>query len=185
MATFTLPRHIDDFRGSALGRVAFHEAGHAVIGRVLGLRVTSVAIAPCGDIAGYIEIPLLGTHPLSGVLFTDFEWMALSGNWKARVTIPTDKAMHAHIITLLSGAVAEKHFCGGLVYPGAKSDNAQIRRLVRYSQCSRERLKMMSQMLVRRHSSVIFGVALELARKKRLQGPELDRILGLGRGSTR
>lgn len=177
MTVFTLPRFIDNFRQTNLGRVAIHEAGHAVIARVLRLRITSVTIKPVGSVAGSTELPWLGVGPLGGVLSSDVEWLALKKVGVARVMAPSDRAFHAHIITLLSGAAAENFFCGGAVHLGARSDNAHIRMLMRYFSCDRPRLKRMAEILVRRHSGTILRVALELKWAETLKEADIDTII--------
>lgn len=177
MTAYPLPRSIDKFRRSNTGRVAFHEAGHAVIASVLNLRVTSVTIKPNGCIAGLTELPWLGKGPLGGALYSDVEWLALKDAPISRVIAPSDRALRAHLITLLAGPAAEKFFCGGAVHLGARSDNAHVRTLMRYFTCDRARLKRMAETLVRRHSFIILQFALELGRKKRLSGDHLDHLL--------
>jgi hypothetical protein len=181
MTGFSLPRSIDDFRRSDLGRVAFHEAGHAVIASVLNLRVTSVTIKPTGVIAGFTELPWLGNGPLGGALYSDVEWLALKDEPITRVIAPSDRALRAHILTLLAGAAAEKLFCGGPVHIGARSDNAHIRSLMRFISCNRARLKQMAEMLVRRHSGTILHLALELKRAKTLHADSIATVINESR----
>jgi hypothetical protein len=177
MTVFSLPHSIDNFRQSNTGRVAFHEAGHAVIASVLNLKVASVTIKPEGCVAGFTELPWLGKGPLGGALYSDVEWLALKDAPIARAIAPSDRALRAHLITLLAGPAAEKFYCGGAVHLGARSDNAHVRTLMRYFTCDRARLKRMAEMLVRRHSFSTLQIALELARKKRLSGEHLERLL--------
>lgn len=177
MTVFTLPRYADNFRRTYLGRVAIHEAGHAVIACVLNLMVTSVTIIPVGSVAGFTELPWLGNGPLGGVLYSDVEWIALKNKAITRVMAPSDRAFRAHIIALLAGAAAEKYFCGGQVHLGARSDSEQVRTLMRYFPCDRVRLKRMAKMLVRRHSGAILRLALELKSAKTLKQCVIDNIL--------
>jgi hypothetical protein len=153
-------------------KTAYHEAGHAVIGRVLTL--------PCGE----ASIKRNYAERTEGHSITPSphacEWA-----WEKRGKVRGDNAVwHARIITLMAGAESEKA-CLGQEALGDDDDRYQILLMfdeIRSSRTDWEsyeaRLRAMTGMLVRRHQARIRRVAQALLAKRRLSTEELDRLVG-------
>lgn len=167
--------------GNALQkRVAFHEAGHAVIGRVLGLSVQHVSTEASGDALGHVAHASCNRYSLGPILKTELEWRERDGEESAKkgqMFIPRDAAFYAHLLTILAGAAAEKHFCGGPVHHNASRDNRHIREILRFFPTRRPRLKRMAEALVRRHRNTIWRVARHLSTPRTISGSELETII--------
>jgi hypothetical protein len=149
---------------------AIHEAGHAVLARVLTLAAGGATIKIDFDSAGHSV-----THDPYVALY---EW---EKRGKAR---GPEAVWHARIIAFMAGAEAECELLGS-AQPGDGDDRYQI-ELMAEQLCSDEkswerlerRLRAMTQMLVRRHRTRIDCVANALIVKKTLDGEELDRLVG-------
>jgi ATP-dependent Zn protease len=153
-------------------KTAIHEAGHAVIGRVLTL--------PCGPAS------IKRDHDSSGHAITHDAYLALH-EWERRghFRASGDAVWVARILTYMAGAEAEAEIVGTRGR-GDGDDRYQIALmleqvdspppsdLVRYE----ARLRAMARMLVRRHRDRIERVAAALLAKKALRAKELDRLVG-------
>ena len=149
---------------------AIHEAGHAVIARVLTLFAGSATIKIDHDSAG---------HSVS------YDPWAAIHEWEKRGRVRGLGAVwHARIIAFMAGAEAERELLGSAL-PGDEDDRHQI-ELMAEELCRDEisweklepRLRTMTRMLVRRHRTRIDRVADALFAKTTLSGEELDRLVG-------
>jgi ATP-dependent Zn protease len=149
---------------------AIHEAGHAVLGRVLTLVCDSATIKPDHDSAGHSL-----THDPWACIY---EWEK-----RGKVREP-DAVWHARIIGFMAGAEAEAELLGA-VPRGDSDDRYQIELMA--EQLYRDkisweklepRLRAMTRMLVRRHRVLIARVADALIDRTTLSAEELDKLVG-------
>jgi ATP-dependent Zn protease len=190
-----LSRDLSEMRRSFwLVRTAFHEAGHAVIGRVLK--------QVCGY-ATIIEDTVTHGHSIIADPWHTYDHWDRAGRWRRNEM----RSIHrGSIITIMAGAEAEVEFFGNCA-GGDTHDREQIapmldeffpsdgdfehrslrdeqrRELREYVQRLRQRettrLLRATQRLVRRHRGKIEHVATELLKRKTLQGEEIDAIVGI------
>jgi hypothetical protein len=183
-------------------RLAIHEAGHAVIARVLmlacgratikGVRIGTGRNLFIGNGRNTIHLPDDCLH----------EWER-----RGHVRNNAKTVWHARIITFMAGVEAVCEIVGAeAIYQGDGHDRSQIylmlRELMRsdplqaalvdfgpphegkqsfdppYLDRLNTRLRKMTRMLVRRHRGRIECVAAELVKRKTLTGPELDQLVG-------
>ena len=145
--------------------IATHEAGHAVIARVLTLACGGASIQPDYDAGG------AGHSIIADPLVTASVW---DRRWKFR----NDGAVYrARIIAYMAGTEAEAELLGA-AQGGDGDDRYQIdmmaEQLDRYDL---DRLRAMTRMLVRRHRHRIEGVAATLLTERKLSG-RADRPAG-------
>ena len=150
---------------------AIHEAGHAVIARVLALTCGGATIVPDYD------------DGAAGHSITEDPWHCLY-EWEKRGKVRNDDAVwHARIIGYMAGAEAEVALLGS-TQGGDADDRYQIElmaeELVGAGTWNRiePRLRRMTQMLVRRHRLLIERVAAALLEKRTLSREELDGLTG-------
>jgi ATP-dependent Zn protease len=162
-----MPRRIS----KRLRETAYHEAGHAVLGRVLTLDCGSATIEP--------------DHESAGHAITNDPWACLYA-WEQRgkVRDEADAVWHAGIITLMAGAEAVAVLLG-VVSRGDGEDRYQIASMAKELETPDEswdrierRLRAMTRMLVRRHRARIERVAQTLIERKTLSREELDNLVG-------
>jgi hypothetical protein len=158
--------------GLRRGRVkhtAYHEAGHAVIARVLTLA------------AGRATIELNFADGSAGYGITrdpyQCEWQ-----WERRGKVRAQNAAwHARIMAYMAGAEAEVA-CLGRCHAGDGDDRYQI--MLMMEEITSEpaeleaRLRRMTQMLVLRHKARIVRVAKALLAETALSGKKLDQLVG-------
>jgi len=139
--------------------IAYHEAGHAVIPRVLTLA--------CG-----------------GATITANPWACLS-EWEKRgkVRFYEDAVWHARLMSYMAGAEAEAEILGRTPV-GDCWDRGQI-ELMAEELCHsppwdkmEPRLRAKTRMLVRRHRDKIERVAKALLAKTTLTAKEIDKLVG-------
>jgi len=153
---------------------AYHEAGHAVIGRVLGL--------PCGQ-ASIVEDheDLTAGHSITGD-----PWQVI-GAWEERGKFrDIASVFRGRVITFMAGAEAEKEF--GFVPQGDYDDRYQIACMLdseiflptwsnekrdRYE----ERLRAKTRSLVCRHRGSIGRVAQALREHETLQDDQIYELI--------
>jgi ATP-dependent Zn protease len=153
--------------------VAQHEAGHAVLARVLTLPARMATIEPSL------------THGHHGFAMTLGPY-ACDAAWEKRGKYrgALDTALHARIITYMAGAEAEMALIGRTSIGGDGDDREQIELMANefYGSAPWERLeprlRAMTRMLVRRHWKLIRRVARALLVRKTLTGREIDRLIG-------
>lgn len=149
-----------------LRHVAIHEAGHAVIGRVLAL--------PCGEatIEPDFEDGSAGYSHSGEFWDVDEEWMR-RGKCRIGEHLPI-----ARVITLMAGAEAEIELLG-TCEGGDGDDRIEIWRTRQFHiSATDERLRKMTKMLVRRHRALIERVAKALLTEITISGPYLDKLIG-------
>jgi hypothetical protein len=150
---------------------AYHEAGHAVIGRVLTLVCGGATIKSDYDegSAGHsiCEDPYVCNH----------EWRK-----RGKVRDSGNAVWVARILQYMAGAEAEAELLGK-ARGGDGNDRYQIARMLgeiapadpdRYE----ARLRKMARMLVRRHRARIERIAAALLAKTTLSARELDKLVG-------
>jgi hypothetical protein len=157
-----------------LNATAHHEAGHAVIARVLTLPTGHASIKPNYRVgrAGHV---------------VNVEPYACMSEWGKRGKVrETNAIWHAKIIMLMAGAESEKALLGSPAL-GDGDDRYQILLLAEelvgnanWAAKLEPRLRAMTRMLVRRHRVLIKRVAKALLASPSLSlsGKTLDKIVG-------
>jgi hypothetical protein len=152
-------------------RTAVHEAGHAVIGRVLGLECGKVTIVP-----DFREMT-------AGVAKTDGQWKTHEA-WEKRGKYRDISSVYrGRIITLMAGAEAE-FVCTGRRGGGDIHDRREISLTMeevaipngdweRYER----RLRAKTRALVRRHRRKIEHLAKALLERRTISSRSVDRLL--------
>jgi hypothetical protein len=172
-------------------RTAIHEAGHAVIARVLTL--------PCG---GATIEPNYSTMAAGNAI--TFEPYACLAEWEKRGKARSlEAALRARIITLMAGREAEIEFFGRhgegdeydvrliediiseLFPPTLQFEEFRGERMpveVRQSgpllRALEKRLRKITRMIVRRHRALIERTAIALVASGKMTGKQLDRLIG-------
>jgi ATP-dependent Zn protease len=149
---------------------AFHEAGHAVVGRVLTLVCGGATITADNESAGHCIIE---------------EPYACISHWERRgkVRDAPYAAWHARIIAYMAGAEAESELLGSRAI-GDDEDRRQIdlmaEEIYQPADWDRKerRLRAMTRMLVQRHRLRIERVAKALLTRKTLTAKQLDKLVG-------
>jgi len=167
---------------------AIHEAGHAVVGRVLGMVCGDATIVPdCekGE-AGYSIIcdPWATASKYSLDTLSEEEWLRAddTGIWPIKVR-DSRLAFRGRILTCMAGAEAEKELLG--YYVGGDGDDrrdinivvdsghAEIPDWPRYEARARRQVRR----LVRKHRRKIERVAAALQRRTTLTAEQIDRLM--------
>lgn len=152
-------------------RTAYHEAGHAVISRVLTLPSGGATIKP-----DYAE-GAAGFHETFGPYVCQYEW-------EKRGKMRDEAAVwHARIMTYMAGAEAEVEFLSSMPV-GDGDDRLQIALMPEQLPCSdfRERveprLRRMTCALIQRHRERIERVAKAFLTRTSLSAKQLDKLVG-------
>lgn len=150
-------------------RTAYHEAGHAVIARVLTLSCGGATIKPDYDEGAW-------GHSITGGLYAA---IADARDKHDKVRGP-DAIWHARIIVSMAGAESEAELLG-LTAIGDGDDRMEIAKMAsEYSDNFWDklepRLRAMTRMLVRRHRVRIERIAKALLVKTTLTGEAIDRL---------
>ncbi len=155
-------------------RVAYHEAGHATIGRVLSLKCGRSTIKPNVNEMSAGESITFDPHDC------EKEWLK-RGKWR-----PRKSAWEGRIITYMAGAEAEIEFYGHCV-AGDGDDRDRIAEMIaKMDEEPREpRLRAMTRMLVRRHRTRIERVAKALLADRTLSAKNLDQLVGRSVGDVK
>lgn len=152
---------------------AYHEASHAVVGRVLTLLCDGATIKP-----NYRD-------RTAGHSICHDPWACIYA-WEKRGKVrEPDAVWHARIITYMAGAEGEEELLGS-THGGDGDDRTQIELMAEEISTrdpllwdNREaRLRTMTRMLVRRHRVLIERVAKALLRQTTIGGKQLDRLIG-------
>lgn len=153
---------------------SYHEAGHAVIARVLTLPSGHATIKP-----DYIE-------RTRGVSITFNPHLCLR-EWEKRGKVRgnLDVVWHARIMTYMAGAEAEAVLLSRTA-TGDGDDRLQIGLMAEELSCSVDyfweriepRLRAMTRMLIRRHRARIERLAKALIVKTTLSGKQIDKLVG-------
>jgi len=142
-------------------RTAYHEAGHAVIARVLNISIIKVSIR--------FQIAAAGSRTGSA----------------GRVHHYRTKRRHlglyerdALVMMTLAGRLAEQILIGFETDGGDRKDLADVRRFAKsMNEWRMHRLHRMTEMLVWRHAESIRRVAAHLLNKEELDQPSVDKII--------
>jgi hypothetical protein len=150
---------------TACWHTAIHEAGHAVIGRVLGMRCGSATIVPDHDSAG---------HAIT------FDPWAIAHAWE---TVGKHRGMtsiwRGRIMSFQAGAEAEAEIAG-VVPAGDGDDRYQIELMLEQFACAaaeEARLRRHARRLVRRHRPTIERVADALLKHGQLGPTQIDALV--------
>src|SRR5262245_56333879 len=169
----------------SLRSVAIHEAAHAVIARVLGIK--------CDGGATIVPNKQEGS---AGHAFTSRFW-AIQEQWDNAAKENTRRGLHAKwrdtratfnacAIVSMAGAEAEMEFLGHCVEGGDGEDRLHIaegaEEFCEYTtddfwQRHEPRLRRQTRRLVRKHSDKIESVAAGLLKRKTLTGEEIDLLV--------
>jgi hypothetical protein len=141
---------------------ATHEAGHAVIARVLTLMCGGASIRPVGN----------GRAMIHGPFECEGEWIGRA-KWRSGGAV-----YRARIIAFMAGTEAEIELLDATQGDDGE-DRCQITLMTKelYS-CDLDRLRMMTRMLVRRHGDGIERVAAALLAEKELSREQVDELTG-------
>jgi hypothetical protein len=154
-----------------LKHTAYHEAGHAVIGRALTLHCGRATIKPDYDKG---EAGHAITHDPYDCLY---EWEK-----RGHVRDSRDAVYHARIMTYMAGAEAELVLLGSKAI-GDGDDRCQIELMAKELHDTdwnklESRLRAMTRMLVQRHRARIERVAKALLARTSLSAKALDKLVG-------
>lgn len=163
--------------------VAIHEAGHAVIGRVLGLRCGATTIVADHETAGHsiIEDPMETFQEWEN----DFRKQVFEGGEPNYRNLST--AYIGSIIAKMAGAEAEVVIIGHCE-GGDGNDRREISKMFDsgYTEIPPERwmryearMRHQTRRLIRRHRAKIEQIAEALLSRKTLQPEEIDEIVGM------
>ena len=146
---------------------ATHEAGHAVIARVLTLM--------CGGAS--IQVKYKIGEAGHAIIHDPLECMTVwHRRWKFR---SIGAAYRARIIASMAGAEAEAELLGSVQQGGDDYDRRQIDLLAEeLPRCDLDGLRRMARMLVRRHRKRIKRVADALLVKGKLTEKQIDKLAG-------
>lgn len=159
-------------------RRACQAAGNAVIARILKISVERVTLEGMA-----INWRTRKSNRLGGAAYTEAEWLEAREPLCTKnggCILPSYRAVHAHIITILAGTAAIKE-CGGMA---AKGREVNIKAMLQYlySDDPRSlhlRLRKMAHMLVRRHRARIERVVNYLLHVGPLTSGQLDQVIAL------
>jgi hypothetical protein len=178
--------------GAGVGRrrfdamVGIHEAGHVVIGRMLGMPVAGSTINRVGDHIGCTWSDERGLQPCTDTVESLCTALAPLmpgiGDDRSGIAVELRRA-HNHVMELLAGHEAERLFCGTML-PGTAHDleeGAAIARLICRSTKSVDAYLTFARAettaLLTDHSAVVLAVAAALTRYRSLTGEQIDDIL--------
>jgi ATP-dependent Zn protease len=159
---------------SDLQATAIHEAGHAVIGRVLGLTCGGASI-----VADESEGEL-GHGIIADPWRTAWDWDQ-RGRYR-----DSSLAFRGRIYAYMAGAEAERELLGRRAI-GDGDDRDQIALMLESGEpgiaadqwVKREpRMRAVTRGLIRRHRAKIERLAAELQRHQTMTGEEIDAVLG-------
>jgi hypothetical protein len=153
--------------------VAIHEAGHAVVARVLGLRGGTATLVPdaASDQSGHANATIADP------------WQTIEPDGSPS-TRPAWLTIRVRILTLMAGAEAERELAGSMNIEDG-GDRVEIARLAaapesELQDCFAEyepRMRMQTRRIVRRYKSVIAEVATALLEQTTLSPEEIDALV--------
>jgi ATP-dependent Zn protease len=147
---------------------AIHEAGHAVIGRVLTI--------PCGSASIKSNRYSEGRSTIIADRYECFK------EWEKRGKFRADNApINAMIITAMAGVEAEREIFGHCIEGHGDEDcyytKKWLESLYDDPDKKEQRLRSWARTLVRRHRVLIERVADKLIAKKTLSARQIDRLV--------
>jgi hypothetical protein len=151
--------------------VAYHEAGHAIAKKVLGLKLRLVTIVPDEDYSGIVKGAI-------GINVDRLQYDVFTVNEVAR--------WHNRIIALLAGAEAQKKFKPhSLRTHMVAADNANIQTILENIHPSNECRAVMNWLRIRTQNLInnpknwryIEDVAAVLVKKRTLTGAEMSEVI--------
>lgn len=161
---------MDDARHTAI-----HEAGHAVIGRVLTMVCGDASVVADDDSAG---------HSVTADPMMILDAWDRRGKWRGD-GMGTRSVFVGRILTLMAGAEAEEEILGRC--EGGDADDRYWIGLMLHEiepeaahDALEARLRRAARSLARRHRSDIVRVAASLASKGAMTGEEIDAMLPPG-----
>ena len=151
-------------------RTSVHEAGHAVVGRVLRMVCGPATSLPDHDSAGHHVVK---EH-----------WATLEAWWAREIYRERTSAIHGRIMTYFAGAEAEKELLD-ILPTGDGDDIYQAELMVNFEldiegeEAARKlsRLRRQTRRVVRRHRELIAEVAKRLTVCDQVTGEELDSMV--------
>lgn len=160
-------------------RVVFHLAAQGVVARSLRIPVRQIEVDL--DLAkGRVEHPPFSHDRLSIYQSTEAAWVERDRPERMfEHPVPRRTVYLAHVVTLLSGPAAERHFCGGTPRFNTLSEGRELNRLLLvHCRCNRRLPEQKAQLLVRIHSDEIVKVARRLLVSDTMSESELDAVIG-------
>jgi hypothetical protein len=152
-----------------LNATAYHEAGHAVIGRIVGMVCGIATIRADDDSAGHSI-----THDPYAIV-SAWEW---DGKFRDMRSV-----FIGRILTVMAGAEAQRMLTRSRRI-GDGDDRYQVALMLEEAQRTETRLRSACQGLVRRHRKLITAVAQLLLGRGRLSRRELDRLIAADRADV-
>lgn len=155
---------------SEVNYIAVHEAGHVVLGKILGIPVESATIEPTNQYVGMIVVP--GRDEL---------WDFWQRNGKDHRSLKS--AGIALILTAFGGLHATEELLGCYDSSDEDADAAFATQLVwaTFSDDEAERyiprMRRQTRRLIRKHSNKIERVAATLVERRSLSTDELDELI--------
>lgn len=154
-------------------RIAYHEAGHAVMRCFEFLKFSYVSITPDGDNAGYVK-------------YHRSVWKNFDPETVARTDLKTIDRIENEIVSILAGPIAEKIFGGKYNWEGSEGDRASALKLASYL-CGNEKVlnAYWKYMWIRTEESLkalhiwtaVQRLASELLLKKKIRYNEAKEIV--------
>jgi hypothetical protein len=161
-------------------QTAVHEAGHAVIARVLALAAGGATIVPEPGHIGRSDYHISAGHSAIADPWACLHQWEIRGKFRAN-----DAEIRARVITMMAGLEAELEIRGDHDAGADGSDLYQIALMLEGLGLSEQdqgkleqRLRRMANMLVRRHRGLIVHTAEELFDRRTLTAEELDDVVG-------
>jgi hypothetical protein len=157
--------------------LAIHEAGHAVIGRVLSMVCEGATIEPDGECAGHAIIHV--QHVIMSTWERQGKWRAEESVWRGR------------IMSFMAGREAEAELLGNFEDEGLDGDDRyQIELMAEEVNISGDweayeaRLRSKTRSLVRRHRSTILLVAGELLSRTTIDTAALNAMVPIANAAA-
>jgi hypothetical protein len=153
--------------------LAFHEAGHSIIGRALGILCGHATIEADHDSGAHAMVP--------------DQWSIFDGWWEdeGRYHREMPAVFHARIITVMAGCEAEKELLGKMPSGADDDDCRQVAIMLEELGLSddglrrmEKRLRAFTRQLVRRHRATIGETARRLAFERTINAESLDGMMG-------
>jgi hypothetical protein len=171
-------------------RIALHESGHVLVGRLLGREVGGVTCEPGPDFGGLMWGPAHNREAKfsSGNADTASIVAIIGASMPGPGVSRTDFAdvyMHAHttVIESVAGSVAEAMFLPGEPWP-AKSDRAQERELASLICSSPDAVEALiaacrneAAALLRPNKYLVRALTKELLVRRTMTGKEIDDVI--------